>query len=129
MCECYHKYTDGLRYGFGGCCYGTKECEPCACGGDEYVCDFYLEKRENAKRIQTFNTAEMWIEANKNGETYIEENGDASYSKETGFVMENLHIPNTLTLSDWLVKRWRIQERRKMTKAEAEKEFGIRIID
>ena len=115
--------------GTNGRCWGTKECEPCYCGGDESKCDFYPKKREEVKTVQTFDTAEMWIEANKDGETYIEINGNASYSKESGFVMENLHIPNTLTLNDWLVKRWRMQERLKMTKAEAEKEFCIKIID
>lgn len=126
-CSCYHEYSSPGW--FKGQCYGTKECEPCDCGGDVSKCDFYLEKRVKAQHIDTFNTAEMWIEASKDGETYIEINGDASYSKETGFVMENVNIPNTLTLSDWLEKKWRMQEKRKMTKAEAEKEFGIKIID
>lgn len=123
MCNCYMKI-----YG-NGHCSGTKEIDACSCCGDESKCDFYPNKRKNAENTQTFNTAEMWINADKDGETYIEINGDASYSKETGFVMENLNIPNTLTLSDWLIKRWQIQEKRKMTKAEAEKEFGIKIID
>lgn len=26
-------------------CMGTKECDPCSCGGDMSKCDFYPEKR------------------------------------------------------------------------------------
>lgn len=29
-------------------CYGTKECDICACGGDRTKCDFYPEAREEA---------------------------------------------------------------------------------
>ena len=123
MCNCYTKY-----YGHGRCT-GTKEIDACSCDGDETKCDFYPEKRARAMNTRTFNTAEMWLEADKDGEMYKTCDGSASYSKETGFVMENLHMDNTLTLSDWLVKRWYMQEKRKMTKAEAEKEFGIKIID
>lgn len=43
--------------------------------------------------------------------------------------MENLNVSNIQTLSDWMNKIWKKQECRKMTKAEAEKEFGIKIID
>ena len=31
-----------------GVCYGTKECDPCSCDGDETKCSFYPEKREKA---------------------------------------------------------------------------------
>ena len=31
-----------------GVCYGTKECDPCSCDGDETRCSFYPEKREKA---------------------------------------------------------------------------------
>lgn len=29
-----------------GVCLGTKECDECDCGGNEYLCDFYPEKRK-----------------------------------------------------------------------------------
>ena len=41
QCDAYH--TD---CGFPQC-YGTKEREPCACGGDKRKCDFYPELREH----------------------------------------------------------------------------------
>lgn len=34
-CKCYHE----------GKCWGTKEMDPCECGGDEKKCDFYPTKR------------------------------------------------------------------------------------
>lgn len=40
ICLCYHnEYEHGV-------CYGTKEKEPCSCGGDPTKCDFYEEVRE-----------------------------------------------------------------------------------
>lgn len=127
-CKSYHETPDNWA-GTNGRCWGTKECEPCYCGGDESKCDFYLEKRKAAHNTQTLNTAEMWLQAQKDGETYMEADGLASYSVDEGFKMENLHVNNTMDLSNWLVRRWKLQEKRKMTKAEAEKEFDIKIID
>lgn len=31
-------------------CWGTRECDPCSCGGDETKCDFYPEKRSKAMK-------------------------------------------------------------------------------
>lgn len=31
-------------------CWGTRECDPCSCGGDETKCDFYPEKRKAASK-------------------------------------------------------------------------------
>jgi len=42
-CDCYH-----TEYGRPQC-WGTREMEYCECGGDESKCDFYQEKRDNAK--------------------------------------------------------------------------------
>lgn len=42
-CSC---YDDRQRYdGRRGICLGTRECDPCNCGGDVRQCDFYPEKR------------------------------------------------------------------------------------
>lgn len=30
-------------------CYGTRECDPCSCGGDRTKCDFYEDVRKKAK--------------------------------------------------------------------------------
>ena len=116
-CKCYHVNGGTTPIAV---CYGTRECEPCWCDGYEENCTHYPEKRK-----KTFNTAEMWIQAQKDDETYIELDGLASYSNKDGFRMENLHIDNVMTLSDWLIKRWKVQERRVMTIEEAEKEFDI----
>ena len=59
-----HYFTDyekGFRAGMGlsykeyeirkeGRCWGTKDCEPCSCDGDEMKCDFYPENRKRAKK-------------------------------------------------------------------------------
>lgn len=43
VCSC---YDDRQRYdGRRGICLGTRECDPCNCGGDVRRCDFYPEKR------------------------------------------------------------------------------------
>lgn len=40
ICECY--YPNG-GYGNASQCYGTKEKDPCLCGGDKNKCDFYKD--------------------------------------------------------------------------------------
>ena len=47
-CKCYH--ADKNFLGKIGVCWGTKECEPCSCNGDEGKCDFYDYVRERAKK-------------------------------------------------------------------------------
>ena len=44
ICLCYHDEQNFLHEC--GVCYGTKEKEPCSCGGDPAKCDFYEEVRE-----------------------------------------------------------------------------------
>lgn len=39
-CKCYHS-----EYGY-GVCWGTKEKDPCSCGGDRTLCDYYPESRK-----------------------------------------------------------------------------------
>ena len=128
-CSSYH---EDIGAGFGmvkARCYGTKECEQCWCEGDESQCDFYPEKRNKARTEETLNTAEMWLKAQNDGKEYIEADGLASYSLDKGFEMINCNVDNVIDLSDWLIRRWKANERRKITKAEAEKEFNIKIID
>lgn len=80
-CNCYREYMSvGFDTGRARC-FGTRECDPCTCGGDESKCNFYPEKRENANKNQ--NETEVCTK----------------------------------------------QEKRKLTKAQAEKEFDIEIID
>jgi hypothetical protein len=43
------KICESWRRGFTGCyCNGTKEQEPCTCGGDRSKCDFYESVRKKA---------------------------------------------------------------------------------
>jgi hypothetical protein len=44
ICLCYHDEQNFLHER--GVCYGTKEKEPCSCGGNPVKCDFYEEVRE-----------------------------------------------------------------------------------
>lgn len=41
-CSCYHNDINFI--GERGVCWGTKEKEPCRCGGDETKCDFYPKR-------------------------------------------------------------------------------------
>ncbi|MBQ2184275.1 MAG: hypothetical protein II399_06525 [Lachnospiraceae bacterium] len=43
-CTCYHD-ENGTPV-----CWGTKECEPCTCGGYTTKCNFYPEKRKENKK-------------------------------------------------------------------------------
>ena len=56
-CSCYEVHTrktcqNGICWPFPerretyGVCLGTKERDECNCGGNEYLCDFYPEKRK-----------------------------------------------------------------------------------
>lgn len=42
-CFCWMEYSKGC-----GTCLGTRNREPCNCGGDVWKCDFYPEKRGGA---------------------------------------------------------------------------------
>lgn len=50
-CACWHEKSDLWQFG-SGCCWGTKECDPCDCGGDRSKCDFFPEIREKAAQEQ-----------------------------------------------------------------------------
>ena len=128
MCGCYHKY-DVPRYGCDGYCTGTKECEPCTCQGNEAMCDFYPEKREKANKEKKMNTAEMWLKAQENGKIY--RNKDVSYSKETGFInfWDGTKWPVTCVNDIEKIFFWDDWEEVKtMTKAQAEKKLGVKIV-
>lgn len=63
ICLCYHNEQNFLHEG--GVCYGTKEKEPCSCGGNPVKCDFYEEVREkythqtHADNIRSMNDEEL----------------------------------------------------------------------
>lgn len=47
-CPCYRDEPNWLHER--GVCWGTKEMEPCSCGGDESKCNFYEDLRRKAER-------------------------------------------------------------------------------
>ena len=131
QCNCYNVRIDRIygnetKYGV---CLGTKEVDRCNCGGDESKCDFYPEKRKAAEK--TLNTAEMWLKAQEDGKTYIVKQQTLCYSKQRGlFHATNCHSNfNNFTLDKFLSLEWTEMSETIMTKAEAEKKFGIRIVD
>lgn len=132
QCDCYNVridriYGNEMKYGV---CLGTKEIDRCNCGGDESKCDFYPEKRKVAEK--KMNTAEMWLKAQEDGKTYYSKEADALYSKEFGLVEEG-DISQKVSMGDFptfehlMKSKW--EEVKVMSKAEAEKKYGIRIVD
>ena len=123
VCDSYTTYSGESR------CLGTKEIDRCGCEGDESKCDFYPEKRKVAQK--TLNTAEMWLKAQEDGKTYIVKQQTLCYSKQRGlFYATNCHSNfNNFTLDKFLSLEWTEMREEIMTKAEAEKKFGIRIVD
>ena len=128
VCDSYTTYYGESR------CLGTKEVETCSCDGDESKCDFYPAKRKAGKKM--LNTAEMWLKAQEDGKTYIVKQKTLAYSKERGlFYVTDLTSYNYLKdFKNWkfdqlLSLEWTEMSETIMTKAEAEKKFGIRITD
>ena len=131
QCDCYNVridriYGNEMKYGV---CLGTKEIDRCNCGGDKSKCDFYPEKRKAAEK--KMNTAEMWLKAQEDGKTYIVKQQTLCYSKQRGlFHATNCHSDfNNFTLDRFLNLEWTEMQEEIMTKAEAEKKYGIRIVD
>ena len=134
-CDCYNARVETIESKYGsfidayGVCLGTKEQNRCNCYGDESKCDFYPEKRKAAEK--KMNTAEMWLKAQEDGKTYIVKQQTLCYSKQRGlFHATNCHSNfNNFTLDKFLSLEWTEMQEEIMTKAEAEKKFGIRITD
>lgn len=107
-------------------CNGTKEREECTCGGDVTKCDFYPEKRKEGKMM---NTAEMFIQANKDGKTYKCEN--MRYNKKNGFhgIEGRPWIARAFDhVDDIFELEWELKPDNEMTKSEAEAKFNIKIV-
>lgn len=102
-------------------CNSTKEREECTCGGDATKCDFYPEKRKEGKIL---NTAEMFVQANKDGKTY--KCGDMRYNKKNGFHDKNYTSWNYV--DDIFKLEWELKSDNEMTKSEAEAKFNIKIV-
>ena len=92
-----------------------------------------------SKEKTTLNTAEMGLKAQEDGKIYECINGDIAYSKAIGLVDKD-DFNKVWELSNWDYDKakaldnllgsceWR-EMSEIMTKAEAEKKFGIRIAD
>ena len=119
-----HSYS--IEYGTPRC-MGTKEMECCYCNGDTDNCSFYPEKRKPKK----LNTAEMWIEAQKNGRQY--QSHDLFYDKMHGFIdIDN--NPWSMSAFDYYdefmgIDDWTLVPVPTMTRAEAEAKLGVKIVD
>lgn len=95
------------------------------------LCNFYPEKRKQSRGEEgkvAMNTAEMWLKAQTDGETYIAQ--DMRYSKAKGFHdkdgskwgPEAFKIIEQIMQCEWAVCNT-------MTKADAERKYGIIIED
>lgn len=112
-------------------CNGTKEREECSCDGNPEKCNFYPEKRKENK---TMNTAEMYLQAQKDGMCYKIINKekcseDLFYQKNKGFF--DMHGDTCYTniwnyFDDMMQEQWMLNT---MTKAEAERALGVKIVD
>lgn len=105
-------------------CNGTKEREECTCGGNIAECNFYPEKRKEGKMM---NTAEMFIQANKDDKTYKCEN--MRYNKKDGFhdIEGRSWKARAFDYVDDIFKlEWKLKPDNEMTKAEAK--FNIKIV-
>lgn len=115
-----HPWSD--EYGY---CMGTKERDLCSCQGNESKCNYYPEKRN--KKMTTF---EMMIEAKDSGKTYRAD--DMLYNAKFGFHDKygNKWDVNSFDyLNDLFeLNNWQEDDTIYMTKSEAEKKYGIKIV-
>ena len=76
------------------------------------------------------NTAEMWLKAQEDGKTYI--CNSVLYNKKTGFISAIELKPWPISAFDnidtLMEAKWSLFQEEIMTKAEAEKKYGIRIV-
>ncbi len=104
-----------------GNCMGTKEKELCFCQGDKSKCDFYAEK---------MNTLDMMIKAKETEKTYRA--NDMLYNTKLGFHDKSgneWYIDSFDYLNDlFVVDNWQEDDTIYITKLEAEKKYGIKIV-
>ena len=83
------------------------------------------------------NMAEMWLKAQEDGKVYECVDGDMAYSKETGLV-DKYDFNEVWELTNWdylgtkaldnLLGGSEWKEMKTMTKEEAEKQLGVKIV-
>lgn len=114
ICSCWELQYNGRQI-----CNGTKECEECSCDGNENKCNFYSEKR---KEGQYMNTIEMYLQAQRDGKTY--RNEDMRYNIREGFHDEDgrpwdgrafEYVNEIFDLNEW-----ELDEYEEMVKGETE---------
>lgn len=128
FCECWQLIQKDKQI-----CNGTKERDECFCNGDKNNCTFYPEKINTVKILKT---PEMWLQAQEDGKYYITiSNHDDKiiYNKNTGLLYnddKSLCTPADCwyTFDSLMQEQWVCCDNY-MTKQEAEKKFGIKIID
>lgn len=128
ICKCWQLVNENKQI-----CNGTKEREECFCDGNENNCTCYPEKRNKTKVLRT---PEMWIQAQEDGKYYttISNTDDkVIYHKDKGLLYSEdsslCFIKDTWYTFDSLMQELWICRDNYMTKQEAEKKFGIKIID
>lgn len=139
-CKAYHEkfvipseYWQGANVSgkFVGECCGTKEHDLCSCGGDMDKCDFYPKLRKENKFM---NFAEVWLEAQATDKWYINKANQIVYHKDVGLVEVNdftqqVEIDNfDYGIESIMRAEWEIMDIPVLTKDEAEKKYGIKIV-
>lgn len=138
-CSCWHQSLYGTNFKSDETmdivhkqiCNGTKEREECSCNGNPEKCNFYPEKRKENKIM---NTAEMYLQAQKDGMCYKIINKekcseDLFYQKNKGFfdIYGDTCYTNIWNyFDDMMQEQWVLNT---MTRVEAERALGVKIID
>lgn len=117
--EC--RYSNNYGY-----CKATKNYGLCDCLGNTFECSYYPEKRN-----KKMTTLEMMIKAKDNGKAYRA--NDMLYNIKFGFHDKSgkkWHGDAFEYLNDLFdVSVWQEDNTIYMTKSEAEKRYGIKIVD
>ena len=130
-CDYYRVNTPTIGKPY-GVCYGSKNAPICNCEGDTTRCTYY--PTSNIHGVKFLNTAEMWMDAQKDGCMYECVEGDIAYSKSGGLVSKHDFKP-------WPLNSWKddefdvlmsqtgwIKVGPVLTIKEAEQKLGCRIV-
>lgn len=122
-CSNYIERSWSNRYGY---CKATKNYGLCNCLGNVSECSYYPEKRN-----KKMTTLDMMIEAKTNGKTY--RGDDMLYNAERGFhdrLGKKWYGDAFNYLNDLFeIDTWQEDNTVYMTKSDAEKKYGIKIVD
>lgn len=130
-CKYWHPIRTPYYSTCSGQCFSTKRMNYCKCNGNLEECDFFPEKRKENK---TMNTAEMYLQAKEDGKFYkiCSTRGDPIfYQKDRGLIDEDeclVSIQKWDCFDDLIEETWELCNNI-MTRAEAERALGVKIID